>query len=355
VLKFPVVHAPQANSRDWKRELSRILTRHNGRHAWKDKEVSHKTQEDRRKFYFAFFEEIWHNEEKTFQVMPRNLGNNHVKFMVARWVRRGLAPGTIQLYLSYLRTFCEWIGKPGMVLPPQAYVTDPKLVERTYGATLDKSWTPQLVDPERTIGDVIAFDPWVGTQLLICWRYGIRVKEAIMIQPHLADLGDRLLLEPGTKGGRPRYVPIDTPEKRAALDEAKRLVRIRSAHLGRPGKSLKQNMDRFRTVMKKFGITGAALGVTPHGLRHEFGNDLYEALTGEPSPVRSGEPIDRDADRAARLVVAERLGHGRRNVTRAYLGGVLKPKPGAPSPDPEPEPGEVPPDASGAAKEGGES
>jgi integrase len=114
-------------------------------------------------------------------------------------------------------------------------------------------------------------------------------------------------------------------------------------------------MDRFRTVMKKFGITGAALGVTPHGLRHEFGNDLYEALTGEPSPVRSGEPIDRDADRAARLVVAERLGHGRRNVTRAYLGGVLKPKPGAPSPDPEPEPGEVPPDASGAAKEGGES
>ena len=58
-----------------------------------------------------------------------------------------------------------------------------------------------------------------------------------------------LEVEQGTKGGRLRYVPIDTPEKRAALEEAKRLVTVKGAHLGRPGKSLAQNMRRYDHVM----------------------------------------------------------------------------------------------------------
>ena len=60
-----------------------------------------------------------------------------------------------------------------------------------------------------------------------------------------------------------------------------------------------------------------------YGLRHEYANNKYEQLTGQPSPVRSGDngQVDRDLDRAARLDIAEDLGHSREEITRAYIGG----------------------------------
>jgi hypothetical protein len=42
----------------------------------------------------------------------------------------------------------------------------------------------------------------------------------------------QLEVKRGTNGGRVRWVPIDTPEKRAALKEAKRLVGHKGAHMG---------------------------------------------------------------------------------------------------------------------------
>ena len=142
-----------------------------------------------------------------------------------------------------------------------------------------------------------------------------------------------LEVEQGTKGGRLRHVPIDTPEKRAALEEARRLVTVKTGHLGRPGKSLAQNMSRFSYVMGKFGITREMLGVTSHGLRHEYGNDRYEQCSGEPSPVRGGGKIDRKRDKAARLKVVKELGHSREAVGRAYLGPILRGKPATASPE----------------------
>ena len=70
-----------------------------------------------------------------------------------------------------------------------------------------------------------------------------------MLRPHLAEVSGQLFLaddhraknlesylelKRGTKGGRARWVPIDTPEKRAALEEAKQFVRSETGHLGDP-------------------------------------------------------------------------------------------------------------------------
>ena len=308
----------------WRDELAQILAHFNRKHAIKDKDVSHKTREDREDFYFAFFRELRGNDDVKMKVRPRNLTNRHIEFMVGRWVARGLEPGTIQLYLSYLRTFAEWTGHPGMVMPPAKYVDDPALVGRSYAAVKDKSWSAHNVIPETKIAEVSAFDCYVGCQLLLALRYDMRVKEAIMCMPHAAEVDGQLEIKRGTKGGRQRFVPIDTPEKRAALEAAKLLVGGKSANLGRPGKSLKQNIQRFRYVMKKFGITKADLGVTAHGLRHEYANDRYLQFVGAPSPVRGGPPIEREADRAARLRLAEELGHSRENITCAYLGAIRR-------------------------------
>ena len=56
-----------------------------------------------------------------------------------------------------------------------------------------------------------------------------------------------------------------------------------------PGnKSLKQWENRYNYVLRKFGVTKKALGVTSHGLRHESANLMYEKITGEKSSVRGG-------------------------------------------------------------------
>src|SRR6266542_1120892 len=142
----------------WRDELTQIVAYFNRRHAIKDKDVSYKTREDRKEFYFAFFRELRSNGDARMKVRPRNLGNRQIAFMVRRWVARGLEPGTIQLYLSYLRTFATWIGRPGMVLPAESYVDDPRRIERSYAAATDKSWSAHGVIPDAKIAQVAAYD-----------------------------------------------------------------------------------------------------------------------------------------------------------------------------------------------------
>ena len=259
----------------------------------------------------------------------------------------------VQTELSHLRTLAGWIGKPGLVLPAESYVADPALVTRRSAATEDRSWPAHGVDPQSTIEEIAAHDPWIGAQLRLARAFGLRVKEAVMIQPRLAErpagegstqsagLGGFLAVKRGTKGGRLRLVPIDTSAKRDALDAAKALVRSEAAFLADPARTLVQNLNRLTNVMKKFGVTQEVLGVTPHGLRHEYAGDRYEALAGVSPPVRGGASTDRASDATARLQVAEELGHSRKQVSSAYLGSprTERPRERASGPDPTEEPG----------------
>jgi hypothetical protein len=72
--------------------------------------------------------------------------------------------------------------------------------------------------------------------------------------------------------------------------------------------------------MAKLGITHQALGITGHGLRHEYANDLYEKETGVMPPLRGGTVVDRPLDRDARLKIAQELGHGRIQIVGTYCG-----------------------------------
>ena len=81
---------------------------------------------------------------------------------------------------------------------------------------------------------------------------------------------------------------------------------------------------RFYTVLARFGVTKRQLGITAHGLRHQYANDRYEDVAGAPAPVRGGDRLDREVDRSARLQVAGELGHARENISTAYLGAILQ-------------------------------
>jgi hypothetical protein len=238
----------------WEAQLEEFIKENNWRHATKPKGVASKTQDDRATFLFSVFKTLYH-ADPPYDVEPRNFADKHVRYLVARWVDRGLSPGTLQVYMSYLRAYCEWIRHPGMILPLEHYVPDPALAKRSCVARKDKSWIAHGVVPEDKLAEIRAYDVRGACWLRNGLAHGARLKEILMMRPHLAEVSGQLFLaddnraknlEPylelrrGTKGGRTRWVPIDTPERRAALEEAKRLVRSEAGHFGDSTKSLAQ-------------------------------------------------------------------------------------------------------------------
>src|SRR5579862_165706 len=193
-----------------------------------------------------------------------------------------------------MRTFCEWIHHPGMVLPLEHYVSGPALAKRSCVAHDDKSWIAHGIAPEEKLAQIRAYDARAACWLDLCLVFGARLKETIMLRPHLAERDGQMLLtadfrtrncetylelKRGTKGGRLRWVPIDTPAKRTALEGAKSFVRSETGHLGDPMKSLAQNIRRLKYVCEKLGITKADLGITAHGLRHQYAAERYEKFS----------------------------------------------------------------------------
>ena len=306
---------------NWKAILADLLRQHNHLHGRRDKLVSALTVQQRGDRLFDCFEQL---RELGFRLEdPRHIAERHVQALVDHWLVLEHAPATIQTKLSHLRVFAGWIGKPGLVKPAVDYVTDPAEVKRVYAARADASWTTKNIDPEAVIEHLRSFDPYVANQQLAQLRFGLRVKEAVMLRPWRADAGAALLVDDGTKGGRPRVVPLHSQEQRDALNYLKTQVRTRNGSLADPALTLKQAMTRYYVVMRAAGITRRGLGITSHGLRKEFANKTYFELTGVKSPVQGGPPIDRVVDREARLRLVEHLGHARESVGAAYLGPIL--------------------------------
>src|SRR5262249_28681476 len=89
---------------------------------------------------------------------------------------------------------------------------------------------------------------------------------------------------------------------------------------------------RFDNVMRKAGITRKQLGVTAHGLRHQFAQEFHVELTDVQAPVRGGDACaDAATLNAALLEIARQLGHNRPAVTGVYLGSPARPSYPVPS------------------------
>jgi integrase len=323
---------------DYIRVLGAIIKKKNHEHAKKHKGVSHKTIYERERFLVRFFREL-RRETKYNNLDPRQLANRHIEVMVERWVARGLHTATIHNYLSFLRTYASWISKAGMVREPEFYVgSESPHAHRTQVAAEDKSWSAKNVDVEKKIREITAFDVHVGRQLELCIRFALRPKEARHFRPHgtiipreqtmprdaapFPECQEFVRIRHGTKGGRPRDVPLQTAEQRELLARLAAEV-APGTFVGQPGHTNLQSQSRFYYVIRKFGISKKDLGVVAHGLRHQNVNDGYEGECGAASPVRGG--TSRPAgDHLARQRAAIRLGHSRVRVTVNYLGRQIR-------------------------------
>lgn len=299
----------------WKASLAAVLKQHNG--AKCDGTVaSYATRDKRADVLYAGFAEL---RERGYRLdSVQSLRGKHLEVLARTWQARGLSASTVQNSLSVFRTFAGWIGKSGMVQTLEHYL-GPGVAMRSSTATADRSWSAQGVDFAAKLAQVEAKNPRVAIQLELQAAFGLRAREAMQLRPYVADRGAYLSVTHGTKGGRDRVEPIRTAQQREILEKAKGFCATPASSTSDPGRKLHQWKNHYYQVVRSCGITRRD-GITSHGLRHQYANDRYQQLAGVESPVRGGGTVDPDADRVARLVLAEELGHSRESITDHYLG-----------------------------------
>ncbi|QGZ66993.1 integrase domain-containing protein [Paraburkholderia acidisoli] len=253
-------------------------------------------------------------------VSPWNLRRKHIEWLVQRWVSAGQSGGTIENKLTYLRALSDWMNKTSLVGTLDDYVNrkDKGLV-RSYVAEVDRSWDANGLSAGAKIAEIAQTCPRVAVQLKLQVAFGLRIEESFMLQPRRAvsDL-EMLHVTRGTKGGRERAVPIE--EKYAVLEEAARLANALTGSTVPADRTLKQWRDWYYHVLARHGITKSGLGVTSHGLRHQYLQELYAKWAGVAAPVKgAGERPEREQHAQAIRRVVEAAGHSRPTKANAYI------------------------------------
>jgi len=265
------------------------------------------------------------------------IGQKHVLCLTKHWIKEGHAPATIQGKVSVLRRFLTMVGKPNAIPRANEWreLLNKNSIEvpdrRTTVAIRSKAWDELGVDFKEILERVGRRCPLTAMQLEMQVAFGLRMREALQMDPKAADCGNMLRVIYGTKGGRPRDVYFDADEgmslwQRDVLERAKvYALKHPKGRLARKGYKLEQNVRHFYHEMEAVGVSKSALGVTPHGLRHQYAARRYFEYTGMAPPVSKDAKLqftaqDLDADYQARAKVTQDLGHDRRDIPKHYLG-----------------------------------
>ncbi|MCL9777616.1 integrase domain-containing protein, partial [Vibrio methylphosphonaticus] len=177
--------------------------------------------------------------------------------------------------------------------------------------------------------------PRLSTQLELLRLFGLRFKESCLINSHTAleqalQQG-RICLEFGTKGGRPRTIPITGEAQIFALKDATR-HQDKDFSLVPTSLTWAQYQDQcYREVSR------LEQHYNFHSERHHYAQERYLTLMGIPCPVKLGmtksehltysakqleqpHSVVKALDLNVRTIIAEELGHSRVSITSAYLG-----------------------------------
>ncbi|SFD95440.1 Integrase [Marinobacter sp. DSM 26671] len=151
--------------------------------------------------------------------------------------------------------------------------------------------------------------------------FGLRAKEAsLMNYQEALDSAlskHQISVISGTKGGRPRDVPITNAR------EQLRVLEMGSAVQGSHFSIIPEDMtwktfrigeiEKTRATLKPYEI------LTIRDLRAVYACLRYQSLTGIPAPIFGGK-LKGQLDKQVRKIIGEELGHSRLDVTNSYLG-----------------------------------
>ena len=273
----------------------------------RNRDGSHNTQADRVRSLSLAARQL--REAGFRQMKASSLKGKHVQALLERWQGEGLSSGTIKNRLSHLRWWAEKISKAGILPADNAQLG---VAERRYVTNISKA--QKLGTGLEQITDV-----HVRMSLQLQAAFGLRREEAIKFQPSYADRGDHIALKGSwTKGGRERTVPITTTEQRDALHAAHRLAGTGS--LIPANKTYIQQRHVYDGQCKAAGLSHM------HGLRHQYAQSRYEALTGWKAPAAGGPQRQSLTmpqlllDTEARESISKELGHNRAGIVSVYCG-----------------------------------
>ena len=230
-----------------------------------------------------------------------------------------LAPATAQNYISAVNTVMtlatrgEWTS----VSPTKdCEIPQRTAVRQEAPGALDRSaYGAAVASVRKQVGERAAAVVELAREL------GLRSKEASLLDARaaLAEAQQRgaLTISDGTKGGREREVPITNQGQREALDRAAQAQGDARAVI-----PADQNWKTWREgeLRDARELVQEHTGGGLHDLRAAHACERYEQLTGHAAPCAGGEIADKARDEAARLAVAEELGHGRAEVVAEYVG-----------------------------------
>ena len=314
------------------RKLNKILKQNVRTRAKDNRTSSFKTRKNRYHALKLAFSQLHSMGYKITD--PTNIKPHHISALVEYWENTcDYTPQWTQAMLSYVRVFCGWINKPGMVKPVLHYTKNPQRYAQEKRATkIDKGWISKGVDPLKIITTIQTSDEkhaqLIGLGLKMQLAFGLRAKESWMIKPHVADRELYLELTDGTKGGRPRTIPIDSDFKREVLDEAKSILSKPNERIFPPNNTYSGWQTHYYRVLRKYGLSKET-GLVTHGLRHDYANDRYQQFSGGESPVREKTAENRplvESEKYARDKILPELGHARPVITNAYLGSYTPKK-----------------------------
>lgn len=312
------------------KQLGVVARKHNRYHSRRDKEVGSKTQTNRynniRRGLILLHDVLGYKIKDI-----DNLNQKHLRALTKHWEdaywEQRLIADTIAGYYSDWHTFIKiWLGKPGLMLPKEELFSKPEVYKRKGAPTEEKTWTSAEVKLEDIAIKLFRLQPHHAISLGLCQCFGLRLKESLCFQPYQADCGDYALVDWGTKNGRTRKVEIKYAAQRDFLDLSKLFACPESQSLIPREFSYKKWRRKFYYNLELVGVTLKNLGITAHGLRHEFANELYEFETGMKSPLREMRERANQSvhtkvlDRHGRKRVSEALGHSRPEISDKYIG-----------------------------------
>lgn len=303
-------------------EIRQVLKAHGAKRADRKGICSDRTRGHRREIINQAIAQLW---EGGFRLESLSaLREKHIEALMERWDRDGLSPSMLHTRLSVLRTLCKWLGKEDVVKDLAHYLPVER-TRRTGVATRNLAWEAKGIDLEVALSAASQIDERFGVMLALQRHFGLRSREAIEFQPgaSITDGGTQVLVFAGTKGGRPRLVPIETDKQREVMARVTKLVsQSRTGKVRWPDCNYRQARNRYYNWMKRLGATKAGMGVTGHGLRHGYAQEMYRRQTGLPTPIEGGKPTDlsRRDHKMAGMTVSAAMGHGRIDVVASYYG-----------------------------------
>ena len=252
---------------------------------------------------------------------------DYTTHLIERLKRGEISPTTAQNRLSAVNRVLEIArGDRAVRLDP---VREAGLPTRSGVAKTDRS--ASLSQHDKMLA---ALPERLAAILALQREFGLRFEEAAKMDAVRAlaqAKNGTVRIEAGTKGGLARVLPITSPM-------TQRFVLANAAMLQGADRSMIPRQQSYRAFRVEAYTSLRAAGIRSHSERHAYAQERYAALVGAPAPVAAGIRhgadhhrflaarlgIDvaaaRTLDQQARLQVASELGHGRIDVTNAYLG-----------------------------------